>query len=408
MRVRRITWWLLIFVLALAAAASPLPAAPDYRQLDEAMQEALLHWHVPGGSLAVGRAGHMLYQRGYGWADVTARETVTPNSRFRIASLSKLFTATAVMRLEEQHKIDLDAPFLQVLPEYRAAAMDPRLGRVTVRQLLQHTGGWDRKHSFDPIRRNGVAARALGVTPPAAPTDMIRYMLAFPLDFEPGTRYAYSNFGYLLLGRIIEKVSGQHYEDYVRSELLEPMGVRDMTMGGTLLSERQEDEVRYYDYPGAPEVRSVFTDELVPGPYGEVYVQGWDAAAGWIASPSDVVRFGMDVYLRNEPVLQPVTLETMLARPAPPPWQMTPFYYACGIRVEPRRDGGIELTHTGGLRGCSSMFDALPDGTVWVAEFNSRPPSTRFYSDFSRAINRVLRTESAQPSPTVTPFVPEQ
>src|SRR5262249_30274495 len=157
--------------------------------------------------------------RGYGQADVENGIAVQPDSTFRIASLSKFITATAVLTLVEQGKLDLDARAFALIPQLTplpGAVMDPRLPTITVRQLLQHTGGWDSSLSGDPMFNSTAIALAAGTAPPASAETVVRYMLGRPLDFAPGTRYAYSNFGYNVLGRIIERVSGQSYAAFVQ------------------------------------------------------------------------------------------------------------------------------------------------------------------------------------------------
>src|SRR5690606_22434583 len=101
--------------------------------------------------------------------------------------------------------------------------------------LLQHRGGWDRDKSFDAMFQSVRFAQTLGIDSPAKANDVIRAMQSVPLDFEPGERYAYSNYGYCLLGRVIEKFSGQSYEDYVKEHVLAPTGVTAMCVGGTRL-----------------------------------------------------------------------------------------------------------------------------------------------------------------------------
>ncbi len=135
---------------------------------------------------------------------------------------------------------------------------DQRVYSITIRELLDHSGGWDRDKTFDPMFEPFRISQALGVQSPPTKEQIIEYMLAQPLQFAPGTSYAYSNFGYLVLGRVIEKVTGQPYEDYVRANVLAAMGITDMRIGHTLLSGALQNEVHYYDYPGAPSAQSVF------------------------------------------------------------------------------------------------------------------------------------------------------
>ena len=136
------------------------------------------------------------------------------------------------------------------------------------------------------------AAQAAGVPPPARCEIVIRYMLGQRLDFEPGTGYAYSNFGYCVLGRVIEKITGQGYEEYVKTTVLQAMGVNRMRIGRTLPEGRADGEVRYYDYPGAPLRERVFPGMgQCPGPYGSFYLEAMDSHGAWIASALDLMRF---------------------------------------------------------------------------------------------------------------------
>src|SRR5262249_38714238 len=157
------------------------------------------------------------------------REPVRPRSLFRIASVSKPITSAAVLQLVEQGKLGLDDRVVDLLDVRHngdpIAPADPRLKRVTIRHLLQHRGGWDRDKSFDPMFRSVRIAREFGTRPPAGPELIIASMWKRPLDFDPGARSCYSNFGYCVLGRVIEKVSGISYEAYVREHILAPLGI---------------------------------------------------------------------------------------------------------------------------------------------------------------------------------------
>ena len=130
---------------------------------------------------------------------------------------------------------------------------DPRIYDITVRQLLQHSGGWDRDKSkgYDPLNVFNWDEENPDVPRPVTPEEIIRTKLRESLDFEPGTQFAYSNFGYYTLGRVIEAVTGLPYEEYVRSEILEPIGITRMSIGEASAESREAGEVRYY-YPGEP------------------------------------------------------------------------------------------------------------------------------------------------------------
>src|SRR4051794_1221751 len=162
------------------------------------MQEALTRYSVKGGALAVVKDGHLLFARGYGWADAEALQPVEPDSLFRWASTSKTLTASAVMRLVEDGKLDLDTPVFRILNQYSAyngKLADSRLAGITVRQVLHHVAGWDRMASGDPVAGNRTieASSATHTEFPPSRDTVIRYMLGQRLDFDPGSRFAYSN-----------------------------------------------------------------------------------------------------------------------------------------------------------------------------------------------------------------------
>src|ERR1043166_9468203 len=226
----------------------PAPRVSISEAFDTEMERFMSTRRVPGGALSVVKDGRLVYLRGYGWADHERKEKVKPESLFRIASISKPFTAVAVLKLVEAGRLDLNEPVIELLgiePVLRERKkMDDRLKKITVRHFLHHTGGWDSNVSGDPMFRSIEIAHATGVPPPAHQKEIIGYMLGQPLDFEPGTRYAYSNFGYCLLGRVIEKLGRMPYESFVRREVLEPMGIHRMRLGASLEAERAKGEVR--------------------------------------------------------------------------------------------------------------------------------------------------------------------
>jgi N-acyl-D-amino-acid deacylase len=339
---------------------------------------------VPGGALAVVKDRRLVYARGYGWADREKRIAVKPDSLFRIASISKPITGVAVMRLVEQNKLSLDARAFDIVnlkPLLDGDRQpDPRLAAITIRQLLQHTGGWDRDKSFDPMFRATQIAKAVGEPGPAGPHAVIRYMLGQPLDFDPGTRYAYSNFGYCVLGRVIEKITGQTYEKYVQEKILAPAGIKRMRIGASLDGKQAKGEVRYYT-PNDEEGNSVFpgTAGKVPWPYGGFHLEAMDAHGGWIASAVDLARFAAALDdPKRSPLLKPDTLETMYAAPPAPVSRradgtLNATWYGCGWNVRPiGKSGRANTWHNGSLPGTSTWLVRRWDGLSWAVLFNQR------------------------------------
>ncbi|HVT56930.1 MAG TPA: serine hydrolase domain-containing protein [Thermoanaerobaculia bacterium] len=357
-------------------------SVPELASYDRIIQNLMQKWHLPGGSVAVVRDGRLILARGYGWAAAEERQRVQPDSLFRIASLSKSLTAAAILKLVEDGKLRLhDRAFLLLkdLAPSGAAHADRRLDQITVLHLLQHSGGWDRDQSFDPMFRSREIARTMGVPTPPGAAVIVRYMMDKPLQFAPGTRCVYSNFGYCVLGRIIEKTTGQRYEDFVRSHILRPAGITCMGIGHSLLAERAPKEVRYYGFPGIGLARSVFASgpAKVPWPYGGWYIEAMDAHGGWIASAVDMARFitAVDARGHRPQILRPPSLQQMIARPAPPQSVGSDNWYGMGWQVRPA-DGDANWWHSGSLDGTSTLMVRAYNGLTWVVLFNSRPKNS--------------------------------
>jgi N-acyl-D-amino-acid deacylase len=360
-------------------------AVPGMESFDQMISDLITRWQVPGAAIAVVKDGRLVYARGFGYADVYAGELVQPDSLFRIGSVSKPLTAITIMKLVQEGKLGLDDKAFDYLTDLAppdGATVDPRLSQITIRNLLEHSGGWNSAVSFDPVLSPERVATGLGIPGPPSAPDIVRFMKGQPLDFDPGTQYAYSNFGYCVLGRIIEQVTGQSYEDYVRSEVLAPLGVTRMRIGHTRPEYRVTGEVKYYDYPGAPEVRSVFPSDtgLVPAPYGGVYFEAADSAGGWIASPIDYVRLMLAADGRPEPpdLLTPATIDEMIARPDIPVWKDATEWYAKGWTVQPVGDDG-NWWHVGAAPGTGTIVVRAYNGLTWAAFYNSRPSDSESF-----------------------------
>jgi len=368
-------------------AADSIPvtglASPGMASYDQIITALMRQYHIPGGAVAVVRDGKLVFAHGYGWADVENAVKTEPDALFRVASLSKPITAAAILTLYQQGKLDLgDRAFdyLSDLPPPTGATEDPLLPSITIELLLQHSGGWDRDQSFDPMFRPQIAADAVGAPAPASAETVIRYMRGQPLQFQPGSRYAYSNFGYDVLGRVIERVTGKPYGDWVQQNILAPAGVLHMRQGHTHLTDAAPGEVRYYAIPGqgidARMVQSVFPGEgLVPDPYGGFYLEAMDAHGAWVSSTIDYLRFLNTVDGRAQPpdLLDPTTIQTMTSRPSPAnrTWEGTAYWYAMGWLVRPS-NGDANWWHTGSLPGTATLVVRAWNGLAWAAFFNAR------------------------------------
>ena len=204
-----------------------------------------------------------------------------------------------------------------------------------------------------------------------------------PLDFDPGTRYVYSNFGYCLLGRVIEKVTGKSYEDFVRTSILAPLKIRDMHIGKTLEDGRRKNEVKYYAKGSGASVFGGNAGKKVRFPYGAWHLEAMDSHGGWVSSAVDLVRFAaaFDDPARS-PILKQATIQTMFERPKGPSayeknGRPKAAYYACGWLVRPVGFFGKSNNwHNGALSGTSTILVRRYDGLNWAVLFNRRGGKT--------------------------------
>jgi N-acyl-D-amino-acid deacylase len=267
-------------------------AGPEF--FDEVMRKFLAERGIQAGTLAVSRDGKLLWERGYG---------IEADAPFRLASVTKPITAAAIRKLIREGKLSLDTkafPLLGLHPP-PGRQPDPRLNNITIQHLLEHKSGWDYQKTFDPMFRPQEIAAALKGPVPPGPVDITRYMMGQPLQFDPGSKESYSNFGYCVLGRVIEQVSGQTYLAYVRKNIFDPLGARSVDLGRTLPRYRNPREPVYRNPRKGRNVLDPQSKEEVPAPDGTFYLAAMDAHGGLIASSRDVVRFLDAYWLSGEP-----------------------------------------------------------------------------------------------------------
>jgi len=391
---------LLALVGALEARAEPTGSAlPGLGAYDEFMVALLKKWDVPGAGLAVAHKDRLLLVRGYGLANQERSVPVEPASLFRLASLSKTITAVAVLQLVQERRLKLDDKVLPILGDLGPRPdriADARVHDITVRHLLQHSAGFDRERSGDVVFMPGAADAARrqgGSLPPDCPA-VLRDTLERKLDFAPGAAFAYSNVGYCILGRVVERVSGAPYETHVREHVLVPVGAARMRIGWTL--QPAEGEVAYYDYRGARQVRAMpgLGLKLAPHPYGAFAVEAMDSYGGWIGAPVDYLRFILAIdgrrgaALLNAATLTEMNANSRLSATAieAEGYNTNGTFYGLGINVRPVRNGA-NLFHFGSLPGTSTLAVRTADGFAWVAAFNGRPQDRKgFRGELDRGL----------------------
>jgi CubicO group peptidase (beta-lactamase class C family) len=191
----------------------------QYRPRVEAYLKAAHESWGFNGAVSISKNGRLLFSRGYGLANQQIGAPNTPMTRFFIGSITKQFTAAAILALQEDHLLNLDDPITKYLADYPHDPGD----RITIKNLLTHTSGIP-NYTEDPeiiLRR----------TQSISPKEIIERIENRPLEFEPGTRFRYSNSGYILLGRIIEVASGQSFEAYLHHRIFRPAGMKNTGYG---------------------------------------------------------------------------------------------------------------------------------------------------------------------------------
>jgi CubicO group peptidase (beta-lactamase class C family) len=307
---------------------------------------------VPALSVAIARNGQLVYEHAFGVADRDHALQATSSSLFRIASVTKPITSVTIFSLIEKGRINLNDKVFGpsgILgtkfgkPPYKQFVTD-----ITVDHLLTHTcGGWP-NDSSDPMFRFDSWDHA----------KLIAWTIEnLALSYPPGQHWAYSNFGYCVLGRVIEQVTGQSYENYGQANILAPCGIGDMKIARNKKGERDPNEV-------------VYVGQYSENPY-KVNVTRMDSHGGWIATPTDLVRFLNHVQgSPNTPgLLKPETVRTMTT-PAPAYPQTSPARYARGWMV--RNDDPATWWHNGSLPGSTTIMVRTGRGLSWAALANTR------------------------------------
>jgi CubicO group peptidase (beta-lactamase class C family) len=383
---------LLAATLPVAALGEALPvsgtAVPALTAFDDAMLEFMEAQGIEAGVLGVMKDGVVVLERGYGWKDAAHNEVLPATAMMRIASVTKPITAAAIRRLVatgafslDDHVFDLDQPgggLLAVTPFLSLG--DPRLADVTVQHCLDHEGGWDRDIAGDLTYKEIEIADAMRVDDPPGRANTASWILGEPLQHDPGTTYAYSNVGYMMLGLVVEQYAGMDYMDVAQQVVFDPLGVAasNIELGRTFAIDQNPREP-WYQYSGS--CTNVFEpSETVHCPYG-----AWDHEAR--VSQGRIVS-------STRPLLE-----------------FLDHFYIIGSSIGAPRTGTEDPTwkrnHTGSLKGTNALARQRGDGVNFAVLFNERPTSGTSYATQIRVIlDDVIETEiSVWPEPDGVPAV---
>ncbi len=347
--------------------------------LDRKISSYMRQWQFKGASLAIMRNDSLLYAKGYGWADEEENIEMAPSNILRMASVSKLITAAGIMVLQDRDSLSIkDTVFgpSGILNDslFTSVIRDRNYSKITVEHLLRHQGGFYR----DPLFSSKDVMKQMRLDCPPAKEDFYRLVLSHNLRFMPGESQKYSNFGYLLLSEIIEKVSGKPYDEFIRDEVLKPAGCFDMHIGGNYYSDRRENEVRYYTHEGDGKFIHEYNNSgiMVERCYGGNNIPLLSGAGAWCGSPAEIARLVASIDGRPE-VKDIISPEAVA--------QMTEYFdkdtYSLGWNDTTPEKG---WSRTGTLSGTCALVKYFPDGECWIMITNTstyRGPGQARYTD---------------------------
>jgi len=320
-----------------AAAAAKLPDTFDVAAIDTYLAAKVADAKLVGLSVAIVRDGEVALAKGYGSRSLADGRPVAPDTLFAIGSISKQFTCAAILLLAEDGKLSVEDKVAKWYPQLT------RANDITLLDLMNHVAGYPDYYPLDFVDRR--MAQAI------EPDELLRQYAGGKLDFEPGTKYSYSNTGYILLGRVVEKISRKPFGEFLSERILKPLG-----MSQTL----------YEPVAGDPRVADGYTmfalsDPEQIGPEG----RGWIAAAGGIFStPGDLAKWNLG--LIGGKVLQPASYELMTRKRRLKDGRVSD--YGCGLQM--RSQGGRDLlVHTGAVSGFNAYNVTIPDTRSAVTVF---------------------------------------
>lgn len=347
--------------------SNELSDCPELFALDADIQRFIDKWSIRGMSVAVTRNDSLLYAKGYGWADKEAGIKMSPRNILRLASASKLVTAVAVMKLVENGKLSLQSKVFGasgILNDsvFTNAINDSRLFDVTIDHLLCHQAGFG-LGAGDPMfnTKDIIAARHLSRPPDNR--QLAAIVLGRRIAFTPGQGHRYSNFGYMLLSLVIERVSGLDYWDFVSKEVLEPAGCLRFRPATNYYAERNIDEVRYYGPDDVPVEEFNGSGRLVNRVYGGSNVNGLMGAGGWCASAADMARLvaAIDKYPHVKDIISDASVDSLTV------WSEK---INCA-RGWGEIFGDGKWRRTGTLSSTHTLVERFPNGECWVLITNT-------------------------------------
>ena len=379
-----------------------LSAQPELHAMDSIMQRYLKRWEIHGAQLAISRHDSLLYARGFGYADKDRKIPMEPSYIMRMASVSKLVTATGIMKLRDMGKIRLSDKVFGpkgILNDtfYVNSIRDKRYFDITVEQLLRHKAGFTNYAGDAIFSTRYIMQQNHLITPPDHRT-LLRIVLRRHLGYTPGTAQRYCNIGYTLLSLIIEKRMGMSYENFMQRYVLNPAGCYDFHIAGNYLKDRRPNETVYYMHSSSvlvPEFNN--SGRMVVRCYGENDITTALGAGAWVASAAELCRLvaSIDGDRTVPDVISPQAVKLMTQ-------EMPDHQFSLGWNFTPRNRPWIR---TGSLVGTSALVLRYPDGECWVFITNTSTWKGHKFSQDTMALFEKLRKRFGSKMPKRNMFI---
>lgn len=379
-----------------------LSAQPELHAMDSIMQRYLKRWEIHGAQLAISRHDSLLYARGFGYADKDRKIPMEPSYIMRMASVSKLVTATGIMKLRDMGKIRLSDKVFGpkgILNDtfYVNSIRDKRYFDITVEQLLRHKAGFT-NYAGDAIFSTRYIMQQNRLTTPPDHRTLLRIVLRRHLGYTPGAAQRYCNIGYTLLSLIIEKRTGMSYENFMQRYVLYPAGCYDFHIAGNYLKDRRPNETVYYMHSSSvpvPEFNN--SGRMVVRCYGENDITTALGAGAWVASAAELCRLvaSIDGDRIVPDVISPQAVKLMTQ-------EMPDHQFSLGWNFTPRNRPWIR---TGSLVGTSALVLRYPDGECWVFITNTSTWKGHKFSQDTMALFEKLRKRFGSKMPKRNMFI---
>lgn len=379
-----------------------MSSQPELHAMDSIMQRYLKRWEIHGAQLAISRHDSLLYARGFGYADKDRQISMEPSYIMRMASVSKLVTATGIMKLRDMGKIRLSDKVFGpkgILNDtfYVNSIRDKRYFDITVEQLLRHKAGFT-NYAGDAIFSTRYIMQQNHLTTPPDHRTLLRIVLRRHLGYTPGTAQRYCNIGYTLLSLIIEKRTGMSYENFMQRYVLNPAGCYDFHIAGNYLKDRRKNETVYYMHSSSvpvPEFNN--SGRMVVRCYGENDITTALGAGAWVASAAELCRLvaSIDGDRTVPDVISPQAVKLMTQ-------EMPDHQFSLGWNFTPRNRPWIR---TGSLVGTSALVLRYPDGECWVFITNTSTWKGHKFSQDTMALFEKLRKRFGSKMPKRNMFI---